>query len=228
MRHNVKLAHVTLTASLMLVAMARVAIAGPLEDGRTAFNRGDYATARRLWYSLADFGDTRAQKNIAIMYRDGLGVPQDYDEALRLFGFAAASDRPLPEAEYNLGELYGPPWARQDLKASLFWMRQSAIHGYVPAQKLVGKPPFTEPEPVTRATQTVRVEAPLRKEGGTFVVPVQINGAITLDFTVDSGAADVSVPADVFSTLVRTGTIRDLDIIGEQTYVLADGSNLNQ
>jgi clan AA aspartic protease (TIGR02281 family) len=70
------------------------------------------------------------------------------------------------------------------------------------------------------------VEAPLKKEGGTFVVPVQINGAITLDFTVDSGAADVSVPADVFSTLARTRTIKDSDIIGEQTYVLADGSKI--
>jgi clan AA aspartic protease (TIGR02281 family) len=69
-----------------------------------------------------------------------------------------------------------------------------------------------------------RVEVRLKKEGGTFVVPVKINGAITLDFTVDSGAADVSVPADVFSTLMRTGTIQDTDIIGEQTYVLADGS----
>jgi predicted aspartyl protease len=69
-----------------------------------------------------------------------------------------------------------------------------------------------------------RVGVSLKKEGGAFVVPVQINGAITLDFTVDSGAADVSVPADVFSTLARTGTIRDSDIIGEQTYVLADGS----
>lgn len=68
------------------------------------------------------------------------------------------------------------------------------------------------------------LEIPLKKEGGTFVVPVQINGAITLEFTVDSGAADVSVPADVFSTLRRTGTIRDTDIIGERTYVLADGS----
>jgi len=64
----------------------------------------------------------------------------------------------------------------------------------------------------------------LRKVSGTFVVPVGINDAITLDFTVDSGAADVSVPLDVFSTLARTGTIRDTDIAGEQTYVLADGS----
>src|SRR5262249_7079478 len=55
--------------------------------------------------------------------------------------------------------------------------------------------------------------------------PVLINGAITLDFTIDSGASDVTVPADVFSTLVRTGTIRDEDITGEQTYVLANGTN---
>jgi predicted aspartyl protease len=41
---------------------------------------------------------------------------------------------------------------------------------------------------------------------------------------VDSGAADVSVPADVVSTLIRTRTIQDSDFIGTQTYVLADGS----
>jgi hypothetical protein len=28
-----------------------------------------------------------------------------------------------------------------------------------------------------------------------------------LDFTIDSGAADISIRADVFSTLTRTGTI---------------------
>jgi clan AA aspartic protease (TIGR02281 family) len=71
---------------------------------------------------------------------------------------------------------------------------------------------------------SARIEVPLQKESDTFVVPVLINDAITLDFMVDSGASDVSVPADVFSVLVRTGTIRDTDILGEQTYVLADGS----
>jgi clan AA aspartic protease (TIGR02281 family) len=68
-----------------------------------------------------------------------------------------------------------------------------------------------------------RAEVSLKKNGGTFVVPVEINGAITLNFTIDSGAADVSVPADVFSTLRRAGTIEDADITGKQTYVLADG-----
>ncbi|MGO8974341.1 MAG: retroviral-like aspartic protease family protein, partial [Steroidobacteraceae bacterium] len=66
---------------------------------------------------------------------------------------------------------------------------------------------------------------PLKKEGGTFVVPVLINDKITLGFTLDSGAADVSIPADVFSTLVRTGTVAESDFIDTQAYVLADGSS---
>jgi predicted aspartyl protease len=65
---------------------------------------------------------------------------------------------------------------------------------------------------------------PLQKAGGTYVVPVLINNAITLKFVIDSGAADVSIPADVFLTLARTGTLQDTDFIGTQTYTLADGS----
>ena len=66
----------------------------------------------------------------------------------------------------------------------------------------------------------------LVKEGGTFKVPVLINGIIPLHFTVDSGAADVSIPADVVMTLARMGTITDSDFVGEQTYILADGSKV--
>ena len=62
-----------------------------------------------------------------------------------------------------------------------------------------------------------------KSDGGTFVVPVEIN-RITPRFTIDSGAADVTIPTDVFSTLVRTGSIKESDITGKQTYVLAHGS----
>jgi clan AA aspartic protease (TIGR02281 family) len=68
------------------------------------------------------------------------------------------------------------------------------------------------------------IRVPLKKDGGTFGVPVEINRSLTLDFVVDSGATDVTVPGDVFLTLMRMGTIKNSDIIGEQTYVLADGS----
>ena len=67
-------------------------------------------------------------------------------------------------------------------------------------------------------------DIPLQNDGGVYVVPVRINGVITLDFIVDSGASDVVIPADVAMTLIRTGTISNADYIGNTEYMLADGS----
>ena len=68
--------------------------------------------------------------------------------------------------------------------------------------------------------ETIRLE----REGGAYLVPVRINDAITLNFVLDTGAADVAILADVFLTLARTGTVKKSDFIGKGTYVLADGS----
>jgi gag-polyprotein putative aspartyl protease len=66
---------------------------------------------------------------------------------------------------------------------------------------------------------------PLRAEDGTLVgVAVLINEEIELGFTIDSASSDVSISSDVFSTLVRAGTITDDDMIDTQSYRLADGS----
>ena len=64
------------------------------------------------------------------------------------------------------------------------------------------------------------------KEGGVYVVPVGFNGAITLNAIIDSGATDVSVPADIVSTLIRTKTVSEQDFLGVQTYVLGDGTKV--
>ena len=67
---------------------------------------------------------------------------------------------------------------------------------------------------------------PMVGDGGTFAVPATINNQLTLKFVVDSGASEVSVPTDVVSTLVRTGTIAATDFLGSRTYKLADGSTV--
>jgi clan AA aspartic protease (TIGR02281 family) len=79
-------------------------------------------------------------------------------------------------------------------------------------------------EPPVHGSQQAIV--PMVSDGGTFAVPVTINNQLTLKFVVDSGASDVSVPTDVVSTLVRTGTITGADFLGSQTYKLADGSTV--
>jgi predicted aspartyl protease len=78
----------------------------------------------------------------------------------------------------------------------------------------------------TKEFTAADAEIPLEPESGTFLVPVTINGALILKFTIDSGASDVSIPADVVSTLIRAGTISSGDFLGSETYKLADGSAL--
>jgi hypothetical protein len=65
---------------------------------------------------------------------------------------------------------------------------------------------------------------PLIHAHGTLQVPVVINGKISLNFTIDSGATDVSIPATVFSTLMRDGTVSSQDFLDKRLYKLADGS----
>jgi len=114
-------------------------------------------------------------------------------------------------------------------KLSLINGRQIATQGNgstlsLPAQEPVQKP-MAPAAPASSLPSNSTIVA-MRMSGGTFVVPVQINGQITLNFTVDSGASDVTIPADVVSTLMRTGTLTSDDFLGSKTYTLADGSTI--
>jgi hypothetical protein len=64
---------------------------------------------------------------------------------------------------------------------------------------------------------------PLVKMSGGLIAPVVINDCIKLNFIVDSGASDVSIPADVFSSLVQANTVTQADITGIRNYKNADG-----
>src|ERR1700704_4764366 len=64
----------------------------------------------------------------------------------------------------------------------------------------------------------------LEEAHGVYMVPVRINDAITIPFVLDSGAADISVPEDVFKTLLRTRTVTESDFLAPGTYVMAGGS----
>jgi clan AA aspartic protease (TIGR02281 family) len=85
---------------------------------------------------------------------------------------------------------------------------------------IVAKPNASAPMSISKR----KLPLALSDQDGTFVIPVGINGQITLNFTIDSGASDVSIPADVVSTLIRMGAIQQSDFVGQKTYRLADGS----
>ena len=76
------------------------------------------------------------------------------------------------------------------------------------------------------ATETLQDEVQLTLSNGVFAVPVIINRAIIIPFVLDSGAADVQLPAEALLTLIRTGTVSEEVFVGKSSYVLANGSTL--
>jgi len=103
-------------------------------------------------------------------------------------------------------------------------------HAAPPTPMPIPQGPEANSNPVKRTETIAVVFEPgwisVHEVGGTFLVPVSINDRLTLDFIIDSGASDVSIPADVVITLMRKGTLSRADFRGTRTYVLADGSTV--
>jgi TPR repeat protein len=104
----------------LLLVVAETAIADPFADGVAALDRRDYATALQLLRPLAESGNLDAQINLANMYFDGNGVPQDYREGVKWYQLAA--DKGSADAQIALGFLYEYGDAvRQDYVQAYKW-----------------------------------------------------------------------------------------------------------
>jgi aspartyl protease family protein len=66
----------------------------------------------------------------------------------------------------------------------------------------------------------------LSKTGGVYSVGASINSSLTMQFIVDSGAAEVTLPRFVAKTLFASGALTKSDVLGSATYTLADGSSV--
>ncbi|MDH4186056.1 MAG: hypothetical protein OEV08_03580, partial [Nitrospira sp.] len=74
-------AAILLSVVLFLCSMPQIAEAG-LDTGISAFEKGDYQTARQELRPLAENGDPKAQYYIGLMLYSGKGVTPDAVEAL--------------------------------------------------------------------------------------------------------------------------------------------------
>ena len=102
-----------------------------------AFERGEFATAERIWTELAEQGFPSALSNMGLLYRDGSGVTKDPQTALNWFYKAA--DHGLAIGQHNLAMMYydGIDWP-QDFVEAEHWFRKAANQGYAPAQEVLG------------------------------------------------------------------------------------------
>jgi TPR repeat protein len=113
-------------------------------DAVTAYDRGDYAGAARVWQWLGEQGDARAQSNLGVMYAKGRGVRQDHAAAAHWYRKAA--ERGNSNAQFNLALMHtedrGVP---QDHGAAAAWYQKAAEQGHGRAQYNLGiiYTPFT-------------------------------------------------------------------------------------
>lgn len=112
--------------TIWLALCAVPATAAAIDDGQTAYNAGDYATALRLWRPLAEQGNARAQNNLGVMYENGKGVAQDINEAVRWYRLAAVQG--YSGAQYDLGLAYaiGRGGVRRDPVRAYMWFSLAA------------------------------------------------------------------------------------------------------
>ena len=119
---------------MLMLSFSHAAIAGDLDDGFAAAQKGDFATALRLWTPLAEQGDTLAQFNLGVMYEKGRGLAQDYKTAVKWYTLSAEQGNAY--AQFNLGVMYdnGSGVAQDYVKAHM-WYNIAAIDGDADAIK---------------------------------------------------------------------------------------------
>ena len=124
-------------AAVAAITLATGAVAGPFEEATVTYGNKDYATALRLWRSLADAGDARAQNELGGMFEFGLAVPRDY--AIAASWYRKAAEEGNGDAQFRLGFLYdigrGVP---QDYAMAVSWYRKAAEQGNAKGQHHLG------------------------------------------------------------------------------------------
>jgi TPR repeat protein len=127
-----------LSLALVLATLANApAFAQDFSDGVAAFRSGDYETAIKNWMPLAEKEDAEAQRNVGIMFQQGLGVPQSDVEAA--YWYRRAADNGHARAQQNLALMYEEGvGVLQDYNEAANWYRRSAAGGNLNAKLNLG------------------------------------------------------------------------------------------
>lgn len=121
-----------LVAGMLSVGFG-VAIAGPLENGIAANQKGNYAKALAIFRPLAERGNAKAQLGLGEMYWFGRGVAKDEKKAAKLYQLAG--EQGLADAQFVLGVIYdGGTGVAQDSKAAVKWFQLGAKQEHAGAQ----------------------------------------------------------------------------------------------
>jgi TPR repeat protein len=126
-----------LVFAALLSFAASPAFAAALDDGRDAYQKGDYATALKLLRPLADAGNPEAQVFIGMSYEFGDGVAKNTSEAVKWYRQAA--EKGNTDAAYNLGTIYQEgTGVAKNIPEAVKWFRMAAAKGDPLSQRELG------------------------------------------------------------------------------------------
>jgi hypothetical protein len=131
--------HRTIVVGIALCLAGISPARADFNDGVVAYLMGDYQTAYNTMRSLAETANHGyAQYYLGMMYLNGQGVKQSYEDAGTWFRKAA--EHSIPQAQYKLGMLYfngqGVP---RDYEYAYAWYRTGAVHGHKLSQEAVAE-----------------------------------------------------------------------------------------
>ena len=122
---------------IFLVSLYPVAVMADYQEGRDAFDRGDYSTALKEFKTLDKQNDPRGQYALAVMYDLGEGVPQNFKEAVKYYRLAA--EQGFANAQNNLGVAYDQgDGVSKDYKEAMKWYLLAAERGNRDAPNNIG------------------------------------------------------------------------------------------
>lgn len=127
---------VSILAVFSLAFPAAVA-AGNFQDGRAAYDVGDFEKALAVWAPAAESGDADSQYGMGLLYSEGIVVPMDDLQALKWFGLAA--EQRHGDAQYKLGVMHANGWGvPMDEAEAMKWYTLAAENGVTAAQVSLG------------------------------------------------------------------------------------------
>lgn len=122
---------------LLCLAMSAVYAEETFEDGRAAYQAGDYEKALAILRPLAEQGNSQAQVTLGIMYDYGQGVKQDDKEAMKWY--IKAAEQGIPVVQHDVGVKYFQGMGvEQDYKEAAKWWEMSANAGLADSEFNLG------------------------------------------------------------------------------------------
>ncbi|HTD89435.1 MAG TPA: SPOR domain-containing protein [Burkholderiales bacterium] len=137
MRHCYRrFSHLVLGVCIFFLAAAANG-ASTIDEGKAAFEKGDYKTAIEIWQALIQEGRPDGLFFLGVMYAEGKGLDRDQAKAFQLYSEAAKKDH-VP-AQYNLGNQYATgEGVVQDFSLAEYWWTKAAERGLMHAQINLG------------------------------------------------------------------------------------------